>query len=85
MDQIVSETLGVGWRHAAGMRFDIEIASSSLSYYLSTSIPCIPGPLPLGVSQVRFQADLSFSKPTVLDKSIVRGNLFEALPPARKG
>jgi hypothetical protein len=79
IDQVVSATLGSSWRQAMGMRFDYEMACSSIAYYQCSSIPSVPGPLPPGVSHVRFQADLSLSRRVDLGTMSGVGNLFKAL------
>jgi len=79
IDLIVSATLGNSWRRAIDLKFDCELAASSLVYYISSSIPSIRGPLPLGVSHVHFQADLSFVKPVTLHEIMDKGTLISAL------
>ena len=60
---IVVDTLGESWDRAMDLRFDVDQAIANLRYYDSSSIPKIPGPLPSGISQVKFKSDMSFCEP----------------------
>lgn len=82
IDQIVGATLGANWRQAADMRFDYELAATSLCFFDSASIPTVPEPLPAGVSDVRFQADLSLGTKANLGEITDKGILFSALSPS---
>jgi len=79
VNQIVSATIGSGWRQAVDMNFDTEIAASSLAYYNHSSIPSVQSPLPQGITKVHFQADLSLCKPINILRIHDRGALFNAL------
>jgi len=56
--RLVHETLGESWRNVHNVRFDYEAALDSLCYYDAGRIPRVALPLPDGVSQVSFVADL---------------------------
>lgn len=64
IDQVVSLTLGNSWRAALEERFDRQLAEDSISFFEPTAIPKPSADLPAGVSNVRFQSDLS-GAPTV--------------------
>ncbi len=57
--RLVHQTLGNLWQSARNVRFDHEAARQSLEYYDSTQIPKVCLPLPEGVSQVNFVADMN--------------------------
>lgn len=57
--ETVTEGLGTHASTMLAMRFDAEIAISSLKVYLLDAVPKVPSPLPMSVSQVRFRSDLS--------------------------
>ena len=79
VDQIVAATLGSSWRHAGNVRFDFEEATSSLRYYEPSKIPSIRGPIPNGVSMVRYQSDLTAANPTALSSIPPSCQLLRAL------
>jgi hypothetical protein len=56
---VVAETLGVGLIEALKVRFDLQLAQSSVAYYRSKDIPAIRSKLPVGVSRLRFVSDLT--------------------------
>ncbi len=55
----VHQTLGDSWQNARSVRFDYEAAKQSIQYYDSAQIPKVLLPLPEGVSQVSFVADMN--------------------------
>lgn len=59
MARQVHETLGKAWQSAKEIRFNFEAAVESLRYFDGVQIPKVPAPLPEGVSQVSFVADLT--------------------------
>lgn len=59
LDRIVSLTLGADWRQAAEVRFDRELAESSLAFFAADDIPKISPTLPPGVSGVHFTSNLT--------------------------
>jgi len=78
VDRIVSLTLGSRWPHGQDERFDRELAENSLAFFEPATIPQIGSDLPLGVSEVRFRANLR-GVPTVdLRQYIAEGGLFRA-------
>jgi len=76
---LVAETLGSNLASALLMRFDYELATTSVKYYNAISAPTIPQPLPAGVSAVQFSSDLTQSVEIDLG-SIQDVALFAALP-----
>lgn len=58
LQEVIAETLGSSLPQALSTRFDVKLASSSLTFYYLESIPC-PNHIPVEVSQVRFKSDLS--------------------------
>ena len=61
--EVVSETLGSNIGALLDFSFDYCAAASSLEYYDSTRIPAIRGPIPEGVTDVRFISDLTVVSP----------------------
>jgi hypothetical protein len=59
LDSVVAQTVGQDWRSMEQVRFDRELALSSLRLLDSADIPCVPLPLPPEVADVRFRVDLS--------------------------
>lgn len=59
LNETVAASLGQSMANAMGERFDRETAKQSLQLFDLNDVPAIRGVLPLGVSQVRFCADLS--------------------------
>lgn len=57
--RVAAETLGAAFNNALDVAFDREVAASSVQFYESDSIPRLGLPLPVGVSDVRFIADLT--------------------------
>ena len=77
VDQICVDALGSAWKEAREAAFDEKIAIESLAFYDVRDIPRIQSDLPLGVSNVHFQSDLSNVPP--LDTTSQQGHLCEAL------
>jgi hypothetical protein len=75
-------SLGEAWRESLDDRFDLDLARESLRYFDSTNVPKIDTPLPVGVSSVRFRADLSRAPTLHEDELAGLGGLFEAASPA---
>lgn len=84
LQETIAEGLGRSAAAAFSMRFDEDVARSSLQIYELSSIPAIRGKLPSEVSQVRFRSDLSRVLPAnrsgLADQST---HLDDLLPPAR--
>lgn len=59
LETIVIESLGTAWCDAEALRFNLDQARASLHLYKTDQIPSVPQPLPAGVRDVRFIADLS--------------------------
>ena len=57
--EIVTEGLGEQTHVALSMRFDVQVAKSSMRVYELDSVPKVPVPLPRSVSRVRFRSDIS--------------------------
>jgi putative PD-(D/E)XK family protein DUF4420 len=60
---VVFQLLGDRWESAGLERFDYEAAQESLVFYLASQVPCVSLPIPRGVSEVHFKADLSAINP----------------------
>lgn len=80
----VHQTLGDSWQNARNVRFDYEAARQSIQYYDSTQIPKVCLPLPEGVSQVSFVADMNGV--AMLSPKAFRegGALYRGLPVCRR-
>ena len=63
LQTVVVNTLGRDLPIALTARFDRERAHSSLAFFDLNAIPAIRGPLPPGVSEVKFSSDLSRTRP----------------------
>ncbi len=55
----LAETLGSATAEALLMRFDEQLARDSMRFYELAQVPAVRDELPMGVSQVRFRADVS--------------------------
>jgi hypothetical protein len=73
----VAKTLGQTLPLAMEEGFDEELASSSLAFFAGGEIPRPSTPLPAGVSDVRFVADLTGLVPISLNQ--VKGELFRSI------
>jgi hypothetical protein len=79
LDRVVAATLGSALRQSLGECFDRELARESLRLFYGDTVPTIPGPLPWGISDVHFRADLSQSE-AVSEEALTReGGLFAAV------
>lgn len=77
IERVLAQTLGEGLRVALEARFDRQLAERSLAFYTPCAVPSVDVHLPTGVSEVRFQADLSSAmQAEVTERS---GGLFDAL------
>lgn len=81
VETIVAETLGADWFRAAEVRFDLSRARHSFQLYDARDIPAVPQPLPSGVKDVQFLADLSTSPAIPLQELRVRAPFYQALLP----
>jgi len=81
LQRITYLALGNTWLEAMTAKFDTEVAAASLRFVDATAVPSLTGPVPPGVTRVRFCSDLSAS-PTVSTDELVRaGGLFAAVRP----
>lgn len=74
-------TVGSGWNDCMDESFDSELAGESLAFFDSQTIPKVHTPLPTGVSDVRFCADLSPVTPLKPSNLKSFGSLLAALVP----
>lgn len=83
VETVVATTLGSSWRDASELRFDLEAARHSFRFFDSGSVPTLAPTLPAGVTDVRFQAELTLDHaiaPATLNR---KGGLFAAAKPRR--
>lgn len=84
LEMVVGATLGEFFKQALQEGFDFELATESLQFYDSTTVPRPSGPLPPGVSQVRFVADLS-SIPNLESRELAaKAGLFSLVLPLNR-
>ena len=84
MTRQLHATLGDTWQSAKNVRFDLEAAVEALRYFDGARIPKISAPLPEGVSQVSFVANLE-SVPQLSAKVVVDSDsLFRSLSIGKK-
>jgi hypothetical protein len=81
LEAIVASSIGSDWRHADSVRFDLGPARASLKFFESSVIPRVDPDLPVGVSCVRFTADLNAAKPLSPAQLKKKGDLFAAVAP----
>jgi hypothetical protein len=81
-DAVFYATLGAGWPDAMEEAFDAELATESLQFFHALDIPMVAGPIPVEVSQVRFNSDLSNVSPYAHVLLGRAGGLFAAIRPA---
>jgi len=78
-DRVIAQTLGNALRQSMTSRFDRQLAQESLIFFDAYTIPKIPDPLPAGISEVHFKADLSgcsdLSRQVLMDM----GGIFASL------
>jgi hypothetical protein len=79
LDQVVASTLGSALRQSIDERFDRELACESIRLLAGESIPTIPIPLPLGILDVHFRADLSQSETVSHETLVNAGGILAAL------
>lgn len=79
LDRVVAATLGRALRTSLAERFDVEVATSSMAFYSGEMVPTIPAPLPWGISDVHFKADLSEAIPVPREVLAGSHGLFGAL------
>ncbi len=79
LDRVVATTLGVALPQALEERFDFELVSESMQYFEGGEIPRVPSPLPMGISDVHFKADLAHCHAQSVQELISLGGLFAAV------
>jgi hypothetical protein len=79
LDRVVASTLGSTLRQSLTERFDRELACESMLWFDGGAIPIIPTPLPWGISDVHFRADLSQCPPISRQTLGAEGGVFAAL------
>ncbi len=79
VDRVAFESLGKSWQTALEDRFDYELASDSLVFFSSLDVPKVPLPLPPGVTEVRFRADLTHVPQTDANWMLQAGGLFSSV------
>ncbi len=78
IDEIILKTLGCDFDEIEGYFFDYQLAIDSLAYYRNEQIPTIHNTnIPLGISNVHFDVDLSNIAPT--NTNLLIGNLYKFL------
>lgn len=84
IETLVGATLGAAVRHGMAEGFDLELARASLRIYAASAIPSFDGPLPDGVSEVRFRADLE--EVDELDRATLSSSpLFDSIGDVAEG
>ena len=78
IDRVMALTLGDAWQQASDARFDNGLAEESLAFYETSKIPSVNPNLPIGVSEVRFRADLTEVSPVENPLHRIEGGIFEA-------
>lgn len=59
LHEVTAATLGTSIKEAMELAFDVTLTDTSLRFFNLADVPSIRGPLPAGVSDVRFRSDLS--------------------------
>jgi hypothetical protein len=78
LNRITHVSLGNTWREAETVRFDMELAAESLRFFDSSAVPGIRPPIPPGVTEVRFRADLTNATSLSREECHTAGLLFAA-------
>jgi hypothetical protein len=79
LDRVVASTLGSALRQGLTERFDLDLARESMLWFDGGAVPIIPTPLPWGISDVHFRADLSQCSPISRQTVGAEGGVFAAL------
>lgn len=77
----VASTLGAAVSSSYKIRYDMQLATSSLQFYTIENVPAIREPLPNGVSHVRYRSDLSNATTTSIESLIDLNHKFSDLLP----
>jgi len=83
LHEVTAATLGTSLNESMSLSFDGKLAESSLRFFNLTNLPAIRGPLPAGVSGVRFRSDLSMSNAISIADLIDLDPVFSSLLPKR--
>lgn len=83
LQETVTEGLGAAAATALAMRFDEDLAKSSLRLYELGAVPAVRGGVPSEVSQVRFRSDISHTPVADVADIFARHRQARALLPAR--
>ncbi|MFA5411289.1 MAG: PD-(D/E)XK motif protein [Candidatus Omnitrophota bacterium] len=75
----VTLILASDWRQADSLKFDQHLAKKSLRIYDVGSVPSVSCPVPLEISEVKFKANLSRTKPLDPTSLEVLDGLFAAI------
>ena len=59
LHEVTAATLGTSTKEAMELAFDVTLTDTSLRFFNLADVPSVRGPLPAGVSDVRFRSDLS--------------------------
>jgi len=59
LHEVTAATLGTSIKEAMELAFDITLTDTSLRFFNLADVPSVRGPLPAGVSDVRFRSNLS--------------------------
>jgi hypothetical protein len=85
LHEVLTTTLGASLTEALTMMFDPKLTHSSLKFYSLRDVPAIRGPLPVGVSDVHFRADISALAASTVRSLIQQDALFADLLPVSEG
>jgi hypothetical protein len=76
IDRLCIQALGSSWEEARHKCFDAQRAAQSLIAFDSREIPRIAYPVPPGISDVHFRADLATSAPLTMSELDAAGGLY---------
>lgn len=79
--EVFADTIGSAVIAALDERFDRHLAEGSVQLFDMAEVPAVRGPLPQGISQVRFRADLGGCTPRSARYFQARSNAAEDLLP----
>ncbi len=78
LNNMVVKTLGSNWANVLDEGFDDRLARTSLQFFNANSIPSVNPELPAGVTNVRFESDLTNVVPVQVGDYRLKGGLFGA-------
>lgn len=86
LQAIIASSLGESWRDADAdhFRFDFHATMQSLVLYRCTEIPRIPEPLPIGIKDVVYTADLSTAVSLPLEQARALTPFYRSILPRSK-